>query len=176
MKKALLSIIIFLISQSYLYAFELTKVEINQEFDRTTIWSGVFKDLSGSEWNVSQYYENQQETINTNLYFRHNFDRFTFFTKLHYNNGYESVLQDVDQQFFLSISTHYQIKSNLSVNLLIDPIIQFGGSMYEYSCKDNFSREYHCGTGLPWSDAVTNGYVKTLEHPKSLKLSFKLQF
>ena len=48
--------------------------------------------------------------------------------------------------------------------------IFIGGSVQEKACIDILKREFHCGTGLPWSDY--EGY----ELPQDLGLLFRFSF
>ena len=45
-----------------------------------------------------------------------------------------------------------------------------GGSVQENACIDTLKREFHCGTGLPWSDY--EGY----ELPQDLGLLLRYSF
>jgi hypothetical protein len=33
------------------------------------------------------------------------------------------------------------------------PGLQSGGKVHERPCRDGFDRAFHCGSGLPWTDA-----------------------
>lgn len=38
--------------------------------------------------------------------------------------------------------------------LHVHDALQWGGKVLERPCHDGFRRAFHCGTGLPWTDAA----------------------
>jgi hypothetical protein len=41
----------------------------------------------------------------------------------------------------------------LTLGLHLHDALQAGGKVTERPCYDGFERQFHCGTGLPWTDA-----------------------
>ena len=99
-----------------------------------------------------------------------------FTSKLYLDNGYDSALYNVKPLAYISIAAYYQYSENKSFKLMLDPIIQYGGSVLESACYDDFRRAYHCGTGLNWTDAVSGNNLKTYDLESFIKIKFKLDF
>ena len=116
-------------------------------------WSGVFQALNGDIFRVEQFYhsKNPQFNIKMGLYAAHTKST-AYIINLHYDNGFDSALYDAQPYLGLGLSAHRQLNkySRLSWHLL--DVLQLGGNTRERPCYDTFRREFHCGTGLAWSD------------------------
>ena len=158
------------------YAVEITKIEFQNDYSRTAVWSGNFIDYSGNQWDVSNYYDNKIESFHASIFLSHEINGIDFTSKLYLDNGYDSTLYNVKPLAYISIAADYQYSENKSFKLMLDPIIQYGGSVSESACYDDFRRAYHCGTGLNWTDAVSGNHLKTYDLESFIKIKFKLDF
>ena len=158
------------------YAVEITKIEFQNDYSRTAVWSGNFIDYSGNQWDVSNYYDNKIESFHASIFLSHEINGIDFTSKLYLDNGYDSALYNVKPLAYISIAADYQYSENKSFKLMLDPIIQYGGSVLESACYDDFRRAYHCGTGLNWTDAVSGNNLKTYDLESFIKIKFKLDF
>ena len=158
------------------YAVEITKIEFQNDYSRTAVWSGNFIDYSGNQWDVSNYYDNKIESFHASIFLSHEINGIDFTSKLYLDNGYDSALYNAKPLAYISIAADYQYSENKSFKLLLDPIIQYGGSVSESACYDDFRRAYHCGTGLNWTDAVSGNHLKTYDLESFIKIKFKLDF
>ncbi len=174
-KNILIFIFVFFFHSS-VYSLELVKVEANENFDRIDVWSGKFIDLSGNLWDTSEYYSQENESFNTSLFLYHEFNKFSFTSKIFLDNGYNSTLIDVDPLYYLSLSAKYHLGENKKLKVILDPIIKFGGGVTESPCYDDFRRAFHCGTGLAWSDAVSGGFLKKYDQNQSIQFSYIINF
>ena len=162
--------------RSMSYAVEITKRELQNDYSRTAVWSGNFIDYSGKQWDVSNYYDNKIESFHTSIFLSHEINGIDFTSKLYLDNGYDSALYNAKPLAYISIAADYQYSENKSFKLMLDPIIQYGGSVLESACYDDFRRAYHCGTGLNWTDAVSGNHLKTYDLESFIKIKFKLDF
>ena len=158
------------------YAVEITKIEFQNDYSRTAVWSGNFIDYSGNQWDVSNYYDNKIESFHASIFLIHEINGIDFTSKLYLDNGYDSALYNAKPLAYISIAADYQYSENKSFKLMLDPIIQYGGSVSESACYDDFRRAYHCGTGLNWTDAVSGNHLKTYDLESFIKIKFKLDF
>ena len=158
------------------YAVEITKIEFQNDYSRTAVWSGNFIDYSGNQWDVSNYYDNKIESFHASIFLSHEINGIDFTSKLYLDNGYDSALYNAKPLAYISIAADYQYSENKSFKLMLDPIIQYGGSVSESACYDDFRRAYHCGTGLNWTDAVSGNHLKTYDLESFIKIKFKLDF
>ena len=158
------------------YAVEIIKIEFQNDYSRTAVWSGNFIDYSGKQWDVSNYYDNKIESFHTSIFLSHEINGIDFTSKLYLDNGYDSALYNAKPLAYISIAADYQYSENKSFKLMLDPIIQYGGSVLESACYDDFRRAYHCGTGLNWTDAVSGNHLKTYDLESFIKIKLKLDF
>ncbi len=158
------------------HALELVKVEANENFERVVVWSGKFEDLSGKLWDTSNYYTQENESINASLFFNHNFNKLSLTSKIYFDNGYNSALINVDSLYYMSLSAKYNLGENKKLKVILDPIIKFGGGVTESPCYDDFSRAFHCGTGMAWSDAQSGGFLKKYDQDRLINISYSISF
>ena len=93
-------------------------------------------------------------------------------SKIYLDNGYDSALLDVDPLYYFSLSAKYHLGENKKLKVVLDPIIKFGGGVTESPCYDDFSRAFHCGTGMAWSDAQSGGFLKKYDQDQSINISY----
>ena len=68
-----------------------------------------------------------------------------------FDNGYKSDLFNTNP--VLQLGAFLVVKrSNLLIEFGANNLLQIGGRVSERACVDSLSREFHCGTGLPWVD------------------------
>ena len=115
-------------------------------------YTGHFKAINGNSFDVSEYYQPANTEFNISgviLLFLDNGT--TIRIDGHFDNGFRSALYEVDQSlsFGLNITKTFE---NKHLNLGISNLLLFGASVKERACVDDLQRDFHCGTGLPWSD------------------------
>ena len=176
MIKFLVSVYLILSFSSLSQALEIIKLELNNDYNRTTVWTGNFIDYSGHQWDVSNYYDNKIESFHAGIFLSHEINGIDFTSKLYLDNGYDSTLYNVKPLAYISIAADYQYSENKSFKLMLDPIIQYGGSVSESPCFDDFRRAYHCGTGLNWTDAISGNHLRTYDLESFIKIKFKFDF
>ena len=133
---------------------EFSLIEFNAIYDYQRIepWSGVFKDYTGKEWNVQEFYKNDQLSfaIKPKFLLIYNSNNFTELS-IYGDNGYKSDLFRVKPKINIDQTTYFKITKNSFLG--INTYLEFFGGIDESPCYDDFRREYHCGTGLAWSDS-----------------------
>ncbi len=152
-----LQLVIYILISFYPFnssSIEFSLIEFNAVYDYQRIepWSGVFKDYTGKEWNLEEFYKNDQLsfTIKPEFLLTYNSNNFTEFS-VYADNGFKSDLFIVQPKIIFDQTSYFKITENsfLGINTIFD---LFGG-VIESPCYDDFRREYHCGTGLAWSDS-----------------------
>ena len=170
-------IIIFLFTANFsANAFELVKIEADDNFDRVEVWGGAFTDISGEVWDTSEFYNNQNEIYNASLFFKNEIDKFYFLSKIYVDSGYKSALMVVDPLYYISLSANYNLGKNEKIKFVMDPIFKIGGGVTELPCYDDFRRSYHCGTGMAWSDAQSGGFLKKYDQDQSISIYYSVNF
>ena len=151
----------------------LISLEANNVYTGVKPWSGHFTDYAGREWNVSHFYQNKK----TPLYIKpkfltiHNDRTFTEFS-LFFDNGYKSDLFESKERLILDQTTHFKTSQNTFIGFMTS--MEFSDGIVERPCYDDFRRQYHCGTGLAWSDS--HNYHKKTDNNYSVGISFNLKF
>lgn len=118
----------------------------------TKPYSGHFNALNGDYHDASEYYKSERLELNisgllliamspsTTL-------RLPWFVDL----GYKSRLYSVDP--LIEFGVHVvNIKGNRTFEFGLDNLVKIGGEVSEQPCVDSLYREFHCGTGVPWTD------------------------
>lgn len=72
---------------------------------------------------------------------------------LHFDNGFNAALYKAEPYFGGGLVMHWATGERLVWGFHLHDALRFGGAVKERPCHDGFRRRFHCGTGLPWSDA-----------------------
>jgi len=154
---------------------EFSLIEFNAVYDYQRIepWRGIFKDYTGKEWNVQEFYKNDQLSfaIKPEFLLIYNSNNFTEFS-VYADNGYKSDLFRVQPKINIDQTTYFKITKNSFLG--INTYFEFFGGVKESPCYDDFRREYHCGTGLAWSDSYP--YHKNDTHYSQVGISWNYFF
>ena len=133
-------------------------------------YTGHFTAVNGSYFDASQYYKSQRIELNISG-FTAVFLNETWTLKFDwtFDQGFYSDLYQVGTSLKSNI-TFIKSLENAKIELGLQNAILMGGSVQEKACIDTLNREFHCGTGLPWSDY--EGY----ELPQDLGLLLRYSF
>lgn len=157
-------------SEAIAYDLSLNKLFLTDKYFKST-WNGHFQDFSGSSWNLSSFYEAKNITWTFKSEFIQPIGYFGDTFLLHrigLDSGIKTPAQSISPHFKYGLGfLHVRHKSGLM--FVVDGLIQSGAKNSESVCVDQFDREYHCGTALPWSM-----YNKKDNYKDGL--SFKLQY
>lgn len=115
-------------------------------------YSGYFTAVNGTDFNASEYYQSRKKEFHLSgiAAFFLNED---WSIKLDWtiDSGYYSDLYQVDPSFLSKISL-IKSSADTKVEFSISNAFRLGGNVTEKACVDTLKRDFHCGTGLPWSD------------------------
>ena len=133
-------------------------------------YTGHFTAVNGSYFDASQYYKSQRVELNisgfTAVFLN---EAWTLKFDWTFDQGFYSDLYQVGSSLKSNV-TFIKSLENAKIELGLQNAILMGGSVQENACIDTLKREFHCGTGLPWSDY--EGY----ELPQDLGLVFRFSF
>lgn len=158
MKRFLLPLLFFLplAAQAEMPAW-VSKIDYLQAEDRhsvSRVWSGYFKALNGDAYDVSHMYRSKRPQFNLRTaYTVKETPRLRLSLPLHYDQGYRADLYEATPYLGLGFIGQWAAGENLVLGLHIHDGLQSGGKITEHPCHDGFQRAFHCGTGLPWTDA-----------------------
>ena len=136
-------------------AVMLTDLGAGANFRRLAVWSGRARDLSGRYWDTSSFYNPTQGSyfLRMGLLFGALPDVLVNATA-YVDTGLDAPAMDVDPFVSLSVAVILLPRDNLIVSVGVRDLVQMGGKVREYPCRDLFDGAFHCGTTLPWTDYV----------------------
>ena len=158
------------------YSDNFIVTDAGTEYQATSKWSGIFTASNKTVYDTSHLYEAE----NTQFFFKAYYktflynDRILFRIPFTYDNGYESALFSADPSLSFGVDLNYRLNSALLVSTSILDFARIGGSISEKPCRDSFSRQFHCGTGLAWTDSKDSHITNTA--PTQFKLQMSLLF
>lgn len=131
-------------------------------------YSGYFTAVNGTNFNASEYYESQRTEFQLSgiaaIFLNEDWSLKLDWT---FDNGFYSDLYQVDPSF-LSKITLIKSYADKKIEFSINNAVRLGGNVTEQACIDTLEREFHCGTGLPWSD------YQPYELPNDVEIAVKL--
>ena len=156
-------------SESFLKIYSLSN-----DYNQSKVWSGYFIAPNGEVFNTSNYYKNTKNEfhINGEFFFINLKRKHTVGIPFYYDNGYESSLFKAKEKFDLGLSVSGILSDSIVYGISATSLLQFGGDLNEYPCVDSFNREFHCGTGIPWTDSSSI----LINDKLNRKIRFKIQY
>ena len=153
MKILILTLLSLLVSKT-VYGSNLIQFNNSQgsnSYSQSMIWSGNFIAPNGKKFQLGDFYKSKNIELNlkTNLVYKLNSSLIVIPIK--FDNGYKSDLLNVSPIYSMGLIISKKIK-NFNILVGVDNLIKLGGKINEQPCFDEFKREFHCGTGKPWTD------------------------
>ena len=138
-------------------------------------WSGYFLAMNGRAYNVSPFYETKTPELNAKSaieIYRSGVLKLSI--PIHFDNGWRADLYQADRFLGLGLSAYYAPTRKDLITLHLLDIVQLGGQVTEQPCYDSFRREFHCGSGNPWSDV--KGRLDGRTTDARVKISWRQRF
>lgn len=118
------------------------------------VWSGRFNAINGDTYNVTQFYRSKAPQFNLTMAIRlHQSARWRVALPVQMDNGYRADLYRARPYLGLGLVAQWAKSERLVLGFHLHDALKLGGEVREYACYDGFRRQFHCGTGLPWTDA-----------------------
>ena len=134
--------------------FRLLGISGDSDFRKLRVWSGRFTDFSGKSWDTANLYQSDRPHFNVTATVLHRLsDRFYVAHGIRLDNGYRSSLFEMTPEVNYNPTFAYVHSKATTFSLKLFGFLRYGGDVKEKPCVDDFDREFHCGTGLPWSDS-----------------------
>ena len=89
------------------------------------------------------------------------------------DGGYQAKLYQAEPLLSLGLGAIVKTSSNSLITLRINDAFKVGGDIKEQPCYDSFRRQYHCGSGLAWTDYIRVGNYSELDGNRH-RLEFKI--
>ena len=174
MKKFLLTIIFLLITEKVFGSNLLNFVETqgSNKYSQSLVWNGNFISPNGKRFNLGHFYKSKNFELNLKTHFLYKLNSSILIIPINFDNGYSSDLLNVSPVYSMGFIMSKNIK-NINFLFGIDNALRIGGNIKEYPCYDKFKREFHCGTGVPWTD-YNKGYLNNFYQDKLIfNVSYK---
>lgn len=124
------------------------------------------------QYDVSNYYTSSRLELSvTGLVLWDAPEKLSVTIPWNFDIGYHSTLFQTDPVLQLGISIRKKLK-NRSVTFGVTNLLTLGGHVRESPCVDSLSREFHCGTGLPWVDRP----LPDKNNMKTFSVMYRLNF
>jgi len=152
----------------------LESAYLSSRHQASTVWSGQFTALNGVYYDASEFYESKRISFSGNLGLAFLSDQSAIYIPLFFDTGYESELYSASP--FVSVGAVYsRVFDNTTISVGAQNFLQLGGGISESPCVDAYQREFHCGSGLAWSDFKKDA-IRRVEYPRSLTLRATIKF
>jgi hypothetical protein len=130
----------------------LSRVYVSERYEKAT-WSGRFADFGGAAWDVSRFYEVKNRTWTAKSEWLDQMGYFGQWWVVHrvsLDSGVKTPAQSITPHFKYGLGV-MRLGHQSGYVVMLDGLVQSGAKNREAICVDGFEREYHCGSGLPWS-------------------------
>ncbi len=130
-------------------------VRVENNHRTSYVWNGHFAALNGDIYDMRDFYRSKRPEINARIgVLAHESARLKVHLPIHFDNGYQADLYEAQPYLGLGVITQWAATDTLVLGFHLHDALQIGGKVRETPCHDSFRRDFHCGTGLPWTDAT----------------------
>jgi len=135
-------------------------------------YDGRFTALNGERYDVSEFYTSKRLELNVSgvaLWTKS--PQLSIRLPWYFDNGYKSTLYNSEP--VLQVGVFFIVfKSQSSLEFGISNLLRVGGTISERPCVDHLSRDFHCGTGLPWVDRS----IPTKNDQQKIMVTYRFAF
>lgn len=134
------------------------------------VWSGNFTALNQRNYDAARFYEPTNQLFSAKMIFakaanrtanqratRRVTRRVTWLLPIALDAGYRAQLYQAAPLFSLGIGAAFALPEHTMVSIRAENMLRLGGGVSEQACYDGFRRQFHCGTGLAWTDYTRHG-------------------
>ncbi len=137
----------------YVADWQLLSLQAASEHNGSDVWSGKFTGLNGRNYNAESFYTPTNQPFSAKAVFaRTSNSAITWILPLGIDAGYQARLYQADPLLTLGGGAALSLGRYSMVSLRLDNIARLGGKISEQACYDAYRRQFHCGTGLAWTD------------------------
>jgi hypothetical protein len=153
MKKLFLLLSLFIAQPAFADGWQILSLSASSEHEGSHVWSGKFTALNGRDYDASAFYSPRNQTLSAKIIMaRPQQNRVTWLMPIALDGGYEARLYQAKPLFSFGLGAAIALSGDAMVSLRAENLMRLGGTISEQPCYDGFRRQYHCGTGLAWTD------------------------
>ena len=162
----------------YVSDWQLLSLQATSEHNGSDVWSGKFTGLNGRNYNTESFYTPTNQPFSAKAVFaRIGNAALTWILPLGLDAGYQARLYQAAPLLTLGGGAALRIGTYSMVSLRLDNIVRLGGKISEQACYDAYRRQFHCGTGLAWTDYKNSNFDRRSSMATAhIKLRFTHRF
>ena len=174
MKKIIILIFLILIYSSAFgnAKFQLIDTYGSNSYSQSQLWSGNFIAPNGQKFLFGNFYKSKNIQLNLKTKLLFEFNENFLIIPLSFGNGYKSDLFNTTQMYSIGLIIGKKF-NHFNFLLGIDNALVKGGKIKEKPCVDKFNREFHCRTGLPWTDYKNDNIYNFYQDEIFFKVHYK---
>lgn len=156
--------------------WKLEKLDGAAYFSQSEVWQGRFVALNGEAFDVSEFYAPKYQGFFLDGILTYRLaEHGEFVIPFLFDAGYRSALFVAEPLLSLGFGYTRSLE-NFGFYVGSRHALKIGGAIKEKPCVDDFNREFHCGTGMPWVDARQNGILKKSSIQGSIEFRIAYKF
>ncbi len=139
--------------------WQLLSLQAASEHNGSDVWSGKFTGLNGRNYNAQSFYTPTNQPFSAKAVFaRTGNSALTWVLPLGLDAGYQARLYQAEPLLTLGGGAALRLGRHSMLSLRLDNIVRLGGKIAEQACYDVYRRQFHCGTGLAWTDYKNSNF------------------
>ena len=133
------------------------------------VWSGNFTAPNRRHYDASGFYAPTNQPFSAKAVLakpdnkpgnKPSDNRVTWLLPIALDAGYRAQLYQAAPLFSLGIGAAFALPEHTMVSIRAENLLRLGGGVSEQACYDGFRRQFHCGTGLAWTDYTRHGETR----------------
>lgn len=133
--------------------WRLLSLQAESRHTGSKVWQGKFTGLNGQLYDVSGFYQTNKPTFSARAIFtKTGGKQINWLLPIAMDGGYQARLYQAEPLLSLGFGAAIALAPKTMISLRVDNVLLVGGKISEQPCYDGFRRQYHCGTGLAWTD------------------------
>ena len=156
--------------------WKLEKLDGAAFYSQSDVWHGRFVALNGKAFDASEFYKPTYQGFFLDGILTYGLGGHgVLAVPFLFDAGYRSALFVAEPLLSLGFGYTRSLE-NFGFYIGSRHALKIGGAIEEKPCIDDFNREFHCGTGMAWVDAVRGGILKKSNIQSSIEFRIAYEF
>ena len=127
-------------------------VQASDSHQASDAWHGYFTASNGKAHNVSNFYRPKNQLFSASATLAVSRPKVSWLLPIALDAGYAAELYQASPSLRLGFGAVIATSQASLLSVRVDNLLTLGGDVHEQACYDKYTRAFHCGTGLAWSD------------------------
>ena len=157
--------------------WQVLSLSAKSEHGGIAVWSGKFTAMNGRNYDASAFYTptNQPFSVKSILAKSHT-KNITWLMPLTLDAGFDARLYQAEPLLGLGTGAAIGLSDASMLSIRFDNLLRLGGGVSEQPCYDGFRRQFHCGTGMAWTDYQSSEASRRTFGEAAIKIRFVQKF